>query len=607
MISDFSITLSMRFCYLTFLFFTSFNLYAQNQFTGYVVDKYDHEAIKNARIASKSSSISTDTKGEFKLEITAGNKTIRITKNGYEEEKFIITQKNQIFGLSRKAYKYLNSLPGKYAFDKMQSVPFNHLYGDVNSVKIVYSIKDDRIYYINSAKYLVHYDFAQQALGYLNGPEIFSSQNYKANPDRRYILGYLNYFKSSDTYTLDFHVGNGANCEDIKLVYDKIFATSYIGKKLFLNVSTDAQRACDVPKITDVELYKGQNYQALNNASFFGYLRKIDISKVEKTYLSRHDIAVVNGIPGDISVVAGIITTEFQTPLSHINVLSHNRRTPNMALKNAWTNPLINKLENKLVYLAVTLDSFEIREATLAEANVFWNKCEPSVIHTLKRDTLTRGLVSLTNADYKSVSVVGGKAANYAEMMKITFQDYNKRIPLPENAFAIPFYYYQQHLKKNGLDIFIGKMLRDSLFYKDGIYKEKLLTQLQDSIKTSPLDPQLIELVKQHMTGSMRFRSSTNAEDIEGFNGAGLYDSYTGKPGNKEKPFENAIRKVWASLWNVRAFDEREYFKIDQRSIAMGVLVHRSFPAEAANGVVITKNFYNKYNEGMVINVRWVK
>jgi phosphoenolpyruvate synthase/pyruvate phosphate dikinase len=61
---------------------------------------------------------------------------------------------------------------------------------------------------------------------------------------------------------------------------------------------------------------------------------------------------------------------------------------------------------------------------------------------------------------------------------------------------------------------------------------------------------------------------------------------------------------VWASLWNLRAFNEREYYKIDQTSIAMGILVNRSFPDEDVNGVIITKNLYN-VNHAYTINAQY--
>lgn len=152
-------------------------------------------------------------------------------------------------------------------------------------------------------------------------------------------------------------------------------------------------------------------------------------------------------------------------------------------------------------------------------------------------------------------------------------------------------------------------MLDSAEFWSDALIKTKILNELQDSIKHCPVDTSLLRLVNDKVKDiqgykNIRFRSSTNAEDLEGFNGAGLYDSYTGIPGDKDKTIEKAIRKVWASLWNLRAFEEREYFKIDQKNVAMGILVHRSFPTEEANGVVITKNLYNQYNEAYTINVQ---
>lgn len=103
---------------------------------------------------------------------------------------------------------------------------------------------------------------------------------------------------------------------------------------------------------------------------------------------------------------------------------------------------------------------------------------------------------------------------------------------------------------------------------------------------------------------NFRFRSSTNAEDLDNFNGAGLYDSKTGILGDSIKTFEKAIKQVWASVWNEASYNERELFGIDQQNIAMGVLVHRSFPDELANGVVITKNIFRTNFSGITVNVQ---
>jgi len=360
-----------------------------------------------------------------------------------------------------------------------------------------------------------------------------------------------------------------------------------------------------IPVITADELYEGQNYQALNLAKSYGYLRKANVTELNKTYLGKHDIVVLNGIPNDVSVVSGIITTEFQTPLSHINILSHNRGTPNMALRDGWTNPKPDSLMGQLVCLEVLSDSFTVRKALLAEATAFWNQNEPKTPVILEKDENTRGLINLNTANFSGVKYMGGKAANFAELLKIK----NPAIPVPENSFAIPFYYYSQHIKNNQIEPFIVQLLVDEKFYIDQEYRMEKLKELQKKIIDAPIHNALVELVRPKIENfknfdAFRFRSSTNAEDLEFFSGAGLYDSFSAKKNDPTKTIETAIKKVWASLWNFRAFEERGYYKINQLSAAMGILVHRSFPDEAANGVVITKNLYN-INPGFIVNVQY--
>jgi pyruvate, water dikinase len=143
------------------------------------------------------------------------------------------------------------------------------------------------------------------------------------------------------------------------------------------------------------------------------------------------------------------------------------------------------------------------------------------------------------------------------------------------------------------------------------------------------------------VTTRLRFRSSTNAEDLPGVSGAGLYDSRSGCLGDdldgdaegpsaclsaedrdylieqltlresefaahperthlediirdleedlaEEKSAYRAVRRVWASLWNERAFDDREYYGIDHLGTFMGIAVHPTFVAERLEAVIVT-------------------
>ena len=101
---------------------------------------------------------------------------------------------------------------------------------------------------------------------------------------------------------------------------------------------------------------------------------------------------------------------------------------------------------------------------------------------------------------------------------------------------------------------------------------------------------------------ALRCRSSTNNEDLPGFNGAGLYDSFTHYP--EEGSLTKTIKQVWASLWNYRAFEERSFYRIRHRDAAMGVIVHPSYQDEQANGVAVSTNLIDPDWTGYYVNVQ---
>ena len=94
-------------------------------------------------------------------------------------------------------------------------------------------------------------------------------------------------------------------------------------------------------------------------------------------------------------------------------------------------------------------------------------------------------------------------------------------------------------------------------------------------------------------------RSSTNTEDLPGFNGAGLYDSVlvqVASPTLWTDPavglpiIANAAAEVWASVWSDRAALEREAFGIDHSEVGMAVLIQPWLDGRTvlANGVALS-------------------
>jgi hypothetical protein len=508
---------------------------------------------------------------------------------------------------------YISRIGCPSDFDYIKGRPLTEKFGAAQSIKIVYSIAGDKIYFTNSARYPFHFDFCVNVLGEQDDLSLFNSRNYSENPKREYILCNLNYYPSQDVYALELMPEDDTKATELFELFKKIAIRTYFKPKIKMLVTSPEMQARfaavpAVPLIQADEIYKGRKYVSLNKGGTYGYLRKVDISRFDDYKFDKHDIVLLNGLPNQLPVVAGVMTVPFQTPLCHISLLCRNRNTPNSTCRNAWTDTRLAQLENKLVYYEVKADTFLIRTADEAEAIVFWKKTETRNTLHLAMDTSVHALVNLKDISFKDVELVGGKAANFAELLKIKVD--KQPIPLPEGSFAIPFYYYYQHLRQNGILVRLDSLLNNPSLLNDATRRDKYLKEIRTAIKAAPLDKDFLNAVISKMKDNgltyvnYRFRSSTNAEDVKGFNGAGLYESKTGSLTDADKPVEKAIKAVWASLWDERAFAERLYFNIDQHSVAMGILVHRAFGEELSNGVAVTRHLYRDDYPAYTINVQ---
>jgi hypothetical protein len=348
-----------------------------------------------------------------------------------------------------------------------------------------------------------------------------------------------------------------------------------------------------------------------------GRLVFVTARELETEYVSFRDIVVLDAVPNDISVVSGIITQQFQTPLSHINVLSQNRGTPNMGLRGAYSDSTLLALKGKWVELEVGPFKYSLSEVSKDTADAWWEQNKPGDVSIPSLDTATRELrdvedildltkYELGEALALAIPAFGGKASHFAAFPHMDRQ----KVPFPK-AFAVPVYYYRQFMHQNGFDTLVTQMLADSQFQDDPAVRDQRLQALRNSMMTAPVDPDFeaaltAKLNAEYPGMRMRFRSSTNAEDLEGFTGAGLYTSITGDPNDPDDPVLDAVRGVWASVWYFRAFEERSYRNIDHRSVGMALLVHHSFPDEEANGVAITANPFDPsgLEPGFYINVQ---
>ncbi|MEZ5962202.1 MAG: PEP/pyruvate-binding domain-containing protein, partial [Planctomycetota bacterium] len=233
-------------------------------------------------------------------------------------------------------------------------------------------------------------------------------------------------------------------------------------------------------------------------------------------------------------------------------------------------------------------DGYELRSATQQEVDGHFAALRPKQTQTPPRDLSVRAIRSFRQLGFDDHRSVGVKAANLAVMRTFGWSD--ERSP---DGFAVPFACYDAFMLENGFYQMAREMLAAKDFRAEADTRERALAELRKAIENGKM-PKWVEdaLGEVQKTfgkdESIRCRSSTNNEDLPGFSGAGLYDSFTHKP--KEGHLAKTVRRVYASLWNFRAFEEREFYRVDHFAAAMGVALHRNEKKERANGVAVTKD-----------------
>ena len=336
--------------------------------------------------------------------------------------------------------------------------------------------------------------------------------------------------------------------------------------------------------VFDGDVYAGINFLALNPEEGYGLLQ---VREADDRPHPRN-IVIYEALPNELPRVAGIITTVPQTPLSHVNLRAVQDGIPNAYIRNIRDDPAVAPLIGSYVRYEVTDSGWDLRAATKEEVDAHYEASRPQP-QTPEQDLSVTEIAPLNEIGFDDWRAFGVKAANVAVLGTLDLPEGT----VPE-GFAIPFYSYDEFMKANGFYGAITEMLADEDFQTDFDVQDDMLDDLRDDIEDGDTPQWIIDaLTAMHATypegQSLRYRSSTNNEDLPGFNGAGLYDSKTQNPEETEEDgIDKSLKGVFASLWTFRAFTEREFHRIDHLAAAMGVLVHPNYKEELANGVAVS-------------------
>jgi hypothetical protein len=362
------------------------------------------------------------------------------------------------------------------------------------------------------------------------------------------------------------------------------------------------------------------------------------------------DIIVTEHVPDWLPPASALITSDPQTPLAHVNLLARNRAIPNASRAGVHDDAGLRQAARVRAHAIVIAkgSSMQIALITRDQFTTWAKRQQPSpvsvpavditnmamvvnlgdLVAQLSKDGVTEAEV----ADWRTV--IGGKSAGFLTLLS------TPGLTPPPDPLAITVRPYLEHLAPirnlvaaaiSDSEVVASPRTRWLTLEGEGDYTSRFPSDVDAKfaaaflaahspgsplgdvlaaggvralIEARPIVPDTLTAIRAELTqtysdyhraAGLRFRSSSSVEDIEGFNGAGLYTSYTGylqpelldDPKDRDNTIERAILRAWSSYWSFEAFEERRLARVDHLSGAMGLTVHARFDDELEhnNGV----------------------
>jgi pyruvate,water dikinase len=481
--------------------------------------------------------------------------------------------------------------------------------------------------------------------------------------------------------------------EDVKLFYDKIKELiTFVPAEQITYLARTSSEVLAVEKLgikaerQDDFFATSKNYIFYSEATSYGYLRRISPADLKAGRYNEKDILILDEIPLDLGPISGVMSSVPQVPNSHVILRCLNQKVPDVYLKQIPS--YLKDFENKLVRFSVSSETSWLIQGEAdvpnikAEAEAYWKERQkviptPEVDLSVDEIYVWRGKKS----NPLLVKSYGAKASNFA-ILDEELRNQGVDRSLYDHSFMVPFSFAAQHLKgavtdkackkaakkcekdegsactealalcevsKNGgtLESYLAAMVdatNKKRMSEDPEFRRKALSFARRLIRAVDLPAPVLKAVKDGLAAypenrRMRLRSSTNAEDLSGLNGAGLYESKAacladpegaddddGKPSacrtagedvriraqvaklrayddptgdlslaaddleeslTNKYSLSDSIRAVYASVWTERAYLNREYYGLVHNKVYMGILAHPSFVDEYANGVAV--------------------
>jgi hypothetical protein len=497
-------------------------------------------------------------------------------------------------GSAQSKPEFLNKINSQAEFDRLARVTTTPY--ELPHILFLIDRKDkDKVYYADSKRSWGHHEFANAMYLSLDNGTQFVQNNYYS-PNRRFILGWVSFYTPVKKWTYEFWEGDQLSKELIAEADEALNSTFFTPLAIKPNSLDQEGFSTGMPgRLLPTELANAVPYQPMNIGRTVGRLRllpKYDGTEI----LSSQDLPVLDEFPISITPVAGMIAARPTTALSHLNILARTWGVPSIYVKDAWS--VLKQFDGQWVSLNAKTGKYWIRLANKEEIAAAEAKAlKAKKLATPPYDLATQNLTELSAQRASLVTAFGAKSANLGE----AFNAHIEGATVP-SGFTVPFYWYDRFVSENGLKPLIAKIVSDSQMRTDRARARQALADLRHRIETGDLDPHfksaLLKRVSDNYGDKGLFvRSSTNAEDLPNFSGAGLYTTVPNVKG--DQAIIDALRKVWASVWNDEAFFAREQAGIDHQKVFMAVLLQVGIESDSA-GVMITTNPFDPSDPGAI-------
>ncbi|MDR2189394.1 MAG: PEP/pyruvate-binding domain-containing protein, partial [Azonexus sp.] len=447
------------------------------------------------------------------------------------------------------------------------------------------------VHYVNTVRFAYHENFLRGERLVLN-LDRDTLESFYRSPERRFILGTVSFHPGLGRWLFEYWDGDQTSPGLLRETSAALGASFFMPLTFKAN-STQQEGAAAVARmamVTQAQIAAGRAYLALNTGRAEGRLRLIDnLDAALEDDIEPTDIVVLNEAPLALPPVAGVILAQPSTALSHVNLLTKGWGVPNIYLRDApnqlraWDGQWVRLQADRATY-------------TLKKARPSTRPARPAATLLSPPDLTRSELMPLAQLTAQDASRCGAKAARLGVLEQARQQGALGAIvpaiaPVPD-GFCIPYAQFAAFMAQPSAQTLIRQAFATEGFDRSSVVRRQALAWLRAELVKLPTPEQWTEEWIARWRGQLAaqgvfVRSSSNAEDLANFSGAGLYTTVPNV--TEQDALALAVKTVWASVYNAAAFEARRVARLPHEQVQMAVLIQTAVAARSS-GVMITRD-----------------